>query len=130
MKIKLSLPFRKSLHFKHGFLEVDLLVALAILSLAIVPIGFSFAHERQALKLEYFSGVINEIVDGEMEILATGDWKNHPDGSQNYPVHARAAATLPPGHFQLTKTGNHLCLEWTPDERRGVSAVTREIIVK
>ncbi len=109
---------------------VDLLVALAILSLAIMPIGFSFAHERQVLKLEYFRGVINEIVDGEMEILVAGDWKNHPDGPQPYPVHARAAGPLPPGHFQLTKTGNHLRLEWNPDEKHGVGAIVREVTLK
>ena len=58
-----------------GFLEVDLLVGLAILSLAVVPLGFSFARERQVLKMEYFRSVANEIVDGEMEILAAGDGK-------------------------------------------------------
>jgi hypothetical protein len=115
---------------EHGYLMVDLLVALAILSLAIMPIGFSFARERQVLKIEYFRGVANEIVDGEMEILADGDWKNFPDGSQNYPVHARAAETLPPGHFQLTKTGNHLRLEWNSDEKHGIGAVVREVTIK
>ncbi len=113
-----------------GFLEVDLLVGLAILSLAIVPLGYSFAHERQVLKMEYFRSVANEIVDGEMEILTAGDGKHFPDGSQNYSVHASAAAALPPGHFQLTKTGKHLRLEWKSDEKHGIGAVIREITVK
>jgi len=130
MKIKLLQAFGKGFHFKRGFLEVDLFVDLAILSLAIVPIGFSFAHERQVLKMEYFRGVIDEIVDGEMEILAAGDWKNYPEGPQPYPVHARAAGHLPRGHFQLTKTGNHLRLEWDPDEKRGIGAIIREITLK
>ena len=130
MKTHSSRSFRKGLRYRHGFLEVDLLVGLAILSLAIVPVGFSFVRERQVLKLEYFHSVANEIVDGEMEILAAGDWKSFPEGPQNYSVHANAAASLPPGHFQLTKTGNHLRLEWTPDAKRGVSAVVREVTVK
>jgi len=109
---------------------VDAVVAMTILSLAIVPLGFSFARERQVLKAEYFRSVADEIVDGEMEILAAGGWKNFPDGSQNYSVHANAAASLPPGHFQLTKTGNRLRLEWTPDKRHGVGAVVREATVK
>ena len=71
-----------------------------------------------------------EIVDGEMEILAAGDWRNFPDGQQVYPVHAPAAATLPPGKFQLTKTGNHLRLEWTADKRQGIAPVIREVTVK
>jgi hypothetical protein len=128
--MKLPQPFCKGIRFRRGFLEVDLVVGLAILSLAIVPLGFSFARERQVLKIEYARSVANEIVDGEMEILAAGDWKNFPDGAQNYPVHAAATASLPPGHFQLTKTGNHLLLEWTPDAKRGVSAVVREITIK
>jgi hypothetical protein len=113
-----------------GFLEVDLAIALAILALAILPLGFSFAREREALRASYFRSVAVEIVDGEMEILAAGDWKNFPDGSENYPVHSHAAANLPPGHFQLTKTGNHLRLEWTPEERKGIGVVVREITVK
>ena len=130
MKIKLPQPFHKSIRSRHGFLEVDLIVGLAILSLAIVPLGFSFARERQVLKIEYIRSVANEIVDGEMEILAAGDWKNFPDGTQNYPVHASAAASLPPGHFQLVKTGNHLRLEWNSDAKHGIGAVVREITVK
>jgi hypothetical protein len=113
-----------------GFLEVDLMVGLAILTLAVVPLGYSFARERQVLRIEYSRSVANEIVDGEMEILVAGDGKNYSEGAQAYVIHSRAAASLPPGHFQLTKNGNHLRLEWTPDERRGVSAVVREVTIK
>jgi len=109
---------------------VDAVVAMAILSMAIVPLGFSFARERRALRAEYFRAAADEIVDGETEILAAGDWKNFPDGAQAYTVHSRAAANLPAGHFQLTKTGNHLRLEWTPDQREGIGAVAREVNVK
>ena len=46
------------------------------------------------------------------------------------PVHARAAANLPPGHFQLTKTGKHLRLEWMSDNRQGIGPVVREVTIK
>jgi len=115
---------------ERGFLEVDLMIGLAILTLAIVPLGFAFAKERQVLKIEYARSVANEIVDGEMEILAAGYWKDFSDGAQNYSVHANAATGLPEGHFQLTKTGNHLRLEWNADEKRGIGAVVREVTVK
>jgi len=120
---------------RRGFLEVDLLVGLAILSLAVIPLGISFAREQQVLRLEYFDSVANEILDGEMEILAAGDWKSFPDGSQVYPVHSRAAAVLPPGHFQLIKSGHHLRLEWEASRDnaypgRGLGALAREVTVK
>ncbi len=113
-----------------GFLEVDLMVGLAILTIAVLPLGYSFVRERQVLRIEYSRSVVNEIVDGEMEILAAGAGKNLPDGPQLYSVHANAASQLPPGHFQLTKTGHHLRLEWTPDKKRGLGPVVRETTLK
>jgi hypothetical protein len=69
-----------------------------------------------------------------MEILVAGGWKDFPDGSQIYPVHSRAADGLPPGHFQLTKTGNHLRLEWVADfstgRHHGLGALVREVDIK
>jgi hypothetical protein len=111
---------------RRGFLQIDLVAALAILGIAMMPLGYAFARERQVLKIDYFRSVADEIVDGEMEILAAGAGRDFPDGSQIYTVHSRAAASLPPGHFQLTKNGTHLRLEWVPDEQRGLSAVIRE----
>jgi hypothetical protein len=128
MKFSLSSPVPR--RRTYGFLEVDMLVGLAILALAIVPVGFSFARERQVLRIEYIHSVANEIVDGEMELLAAGDWKNYPDGVQNYSVHAGAAAGLPPGHFQLTKTGNNLSLEWSPDWKHSGTPVIREATIR
>ncbi|HEY3763451.1 MAG TPA: hypothetical protein VGN23_17030 [Verrucomicrobiae bacterium] len=109
---------------------MDLLMAMTILTLAILPLGFSFARERASLRAEYMRSAVDEIVDGEMEILAAGDWKNYPDGAQNYIVHGNTAAHLPVGHFELTKNGNHLRLEWLPDHKQGIGTITREITVK
>ena len=130
MKTNLSQPFRKGSRSRRGFLMVDLVVAMTILTVTIMPLGFAFARERRALRAEYFRAAADEIVDGETEILTAGDWKNFPDGAQTYTVHSQAAANLPAGHFQLTKTGNHLRLEWTPDRREGIGAVVREVTVK
>ena len=127
-----SLFFQRRLkpELQHGWLEVDLVVGLAILTLAITPLGYSFARERQVLKIEYVRSVVNELVDGEMEILAAGAARNFHDGTQVYPVHSRAVEKLPAGHFQLTKTGNRLRLEWLADKKCGVSPVARETTLK
>jgi hypothetical protein len=126
MKIKShSLPC-KNATARRGFLQIDLVAALAILGIAMMPLGYAFARERQILKIDYARSVANEIVDGEMEILAAGAGRDFPDGSQTYIVHSSAAASLPLGHFQLTKSRNHLRLEWTPDEPHGLGAVIRE----
>jgi hypothetical protein len=128
MKMKLSKTRRWRI--SAGFLEVDLAVGVTILALAIIPLGFSFARERDALRADYFRAAAMEVVDGETEILAAGDWRNYPDGSREYTVHSQAAANLPPGHFQLTKTGNHVRLEWAPEKHRGTGVVVREFTGK
>jgi hypothetical protein len=131
MKTKLPRSFDAGCHREAGyFLMTDLIVGMAILTIAIMPLAFSFAHEKQLLRAEYYRSVAVETVDGEMEILAAGAWQDFPDGQQVYAVHANAAAHLPPGHFQLTKTDKHLRLEWTPDKRQGIGTVVREISVK
>jgi len=111
-------------------LMADLFVAMGILAVAIMPLAFSYVRETRLLRAEYFRGVAMEIVDGEMEILAAGEWRNLPDGSQPYAVHAGAATNLPPGRFQLIKTGNHLRLEWASDRRQGIGTVIREVTFK
>jgi hypothetical protein len=113
-----------------GFLMVDAAVATAILLMAVMPLAYSFAKEARLLRAAEHRAVAVEIVDGEMEILAAGEWRNFPDGVQDYPVHAKAAATLPPGKFQLTKNGHHLQLEWNSDLRQGIGPVIREVTAK
>lgn len=120
----------KQLRKPGGFLMVDLMVGVAILTIAVLPLAYSFVRERQVLRIEYTRGVADELVDGEMEILAAGAAKNLPDGPQKYTVQAAAANQLPPGHFELTKSGQHLRLEWLPDARRGLGPVVREATLK
>jgi hypothetical protein len=131
MKTKLSRSFRAGSGCQRGYLLIiDAIVGMAILTLAILPLAYAFGRERQLLRIEYLRAAAVEIVDGEMEVLAAGEWRDFPDGQQAYTVHARAAAHLPPGHFQLTKTGKHLRLEWQSDKRQGIGPVVREITVK
>lgn len=115
---------------ERGILQMDLAAGLVILALAIVPLGFSFAKERQVLKMEYQRSVIMELVDGEMEILAAGAARNLPDGTQKLSVPTRATEKLPPGQFQLNKNGGHLRLEWWPDNKCGFGPVIRETTLK
>ncbi len=120
----------RQLRSNRAFLEVDMVVGMAILLIAIFPLAYSFLHEQRMLHAEYARAAAIELVDGEMEILAAGDGTNFPDGSQNYVVHAAAATHLPPGHFRLTRSGPHLRLEWAPDQRHGIGVVIREASIR
>src|SRR2546423_1457842 len=115
---------------RRGILMLDLAIALGLLAVAITPVAISFAHETRLMQAEIHRAVAMEIVDGEAEVLAAGDWKHFPEGTQDYPVRLKAAAKLPEGKFQLTRTGNHLRLEWKPERLTGTGVVYREVTVK
>jgi hypothetical protein len=113
-----------------GLLMVELAVAMAMLLIAMLPLAYGFHSDANLLRATYQRAVAVEIVDGEIEILAAGDWRNFPEGLSPYPVQAKAAANLPPGQFKLTRRGNHLRLEWAPAKKSGVGTVVREVVVK
>jgi hypothetical protein len=113
-----------------GLLEIDMVVAIAIFAAAIMPVGYAFARERKVLKVEYYRSVALEIVDGEMEILAAGGTGNYHEGTQAFAVKSHAATVLPPGNFQLIKTGPHLRLEWIPAQKTGIGTIAREVTLK
>ena len=112
-----------------GMVLIELVVAMAILAIALLPLGYAAGSTARRLRANYQRAVAVEIVDGEMEILAAGEWRAFPEGAQPYTIHAKAAASLPPGHFQFTRAGNHLRLEWSSTEKRGIGAVVREVTV-
>jgi hypothetical protein len=110
-----------------GMLMAEMAVAIAILVIALLPLGYAASSNAKLFRAKYERAVAMEIVDGEMEILAAGEWRAFPEGPQSYAVHAKAAASLPPGKFQFTRAGNHLRLQWSSTEKRGIGVVVREV---
>jgi len=113
-----------------AFLMIELITAMAIFVIAFFPLAYSVTTEAHLFRATYQRAVAMEIVDGEMEILAAGEWREFPEGTRTYPVHAKAAVNLPPGKFQLTRAGSHLRLEWDPAEKTGIGKIIREVTVK
>jgi hypothetical protein len=115
---------------RHGALITELLVAMALLVGALLPIAYSIASERRLARAQYQRAVAMEIVDGEMETLLAGEWRAFKPGRHDYPVHALAATNLPPGRFLLTLDADNLRLEWKPAVTRHGGPVVREARVK
>ncbi len=106
---------------------IELVVALGILTTVTLPLAFSFRVEQQALKKQYYRAVAMEIVDGEMEVLAAGEWRAWPRGRWQYPVTAESAKNLPAGWFILTVQPGWVRLEWVPKDQRQAAPVKREV---
>ena len=116
---------------KRAALTTELLVAMALLTGALLPIAYSFSAERRYARATYQHAVAMEIVDGEIEVLAAGEWRAFKPGTREYKVHAGAATNLPPGRFLLTLADNKVRLEWQPSARRpGNPAIVREVKIQ
>jgi hypothetical protein len=105
---------------------VELMVAMAIIVLALLPVTYTFSQERQLALKYYQQAVALEIVDGEMELLLAGAWRAYRPGKHTYSVRAESAVNLPPGEFVLTMEGNQVRLEWQPSGRHSGTRVVRE----
>ncbi len=116
-------------HKPRGLLMAEMAVAMAILVLVFLPIAYAAGSTAKRLLASYERAVATEIVDGEMEILAAGEWRSQPEGTEIWAVHARAATNLPAGKFQFTRTGNHIRLEWSATEKHGIGQVVRETTI-
>jgi hypothetical protein len=93
-------------------------------------LSFAFLEEQKLARAYYNQAIAMEIVDGEMEVLAAGEWRVFKPGSQDYQVRAEAAKNLPPGRFVLTIQEPRVKLEWRPEQEGKGGAVRREVTVK
>jgi len=110
-----------------GALMIELLIAIAILMLAVLPLALSFLGEQKLARAYYHRAVAMEIVDGEMEALAAGYWRSFQPGVHGYSPRAESALQLPPGRFELTVAEGRLRLAWLPGRPGFGGPVTREV---
>ena len=115
---------------RQAMLTTEMVVALCILVMTILPMAFAIWHENSLLKAYYYRALAMEIVDGEMEALAAGEWRSFSPGEHPYPAKAAAATNLPPGEFLLTVGERRVRLEWIPKERNHGGRVVREVTLK
>jgi len=124
------IPATQRIPRERGALMAELLVAIALLAMAVLPLGYSIASEKRLARSYYEHAVAMEIVDGEMEVLAAGEWRAFPAGQHDYTIHSQAATNLPTGRFLLTITSGKVRLEWEPAEKHHGGPVVREVLVK
>ena len=107
-------------------LMTELMVAIAFLSIAVLPLALSFAKEHQYLRSCYQRAVVMELVDGEMELLIAGEWQRYPNGQHVLTPTGSVVTNLPPGTLHLTVNEKQLRLEWQPAARHHGGSVIRE----
>jgi hypothetical protein len=113
-----------------GGLMIEMVVAMALLTLALMPLAYSFAREQRYLRSCYQRAVAMEIVDGEMEVLLSGEWHSFKDGIHEIQPRGTAITNLPPGKLELNVAGPRLQLEWVPTVKDHGGKIVREATVK
>src|SRR5436190_16457944 len=108
----------------------ELIVAMAVLVIAMLPLSFAALSNARELRTTYQKAIANEILDGEAEILAAGAWQQIDEGTHVYNIHANAATNLPPGEFQISRTGNVIRLQWKAIKKIGLGTISREVKIK
>ena len=111
-------------------LITEAIVAMGILAAVMIPVSYSFLKDQAMCRTYYRHAVAMEIVDGEIEILRAGEWRQFKQGSQPYEVHAESATNLPPGCFVLTLADRQVRLEWIPEQKGQGGKVVREGMVQ
>ena len=109
---------------------VELIVAIMVLIIAMFPLITAFASIHKSVRISYQRAIAIELVDGEMEYLLAGGWRDFKEGTQPYVLRGDSVANLPAGKTVLTVTGKQLRLEWLPDKKDTGGRVTREAVAR
>ena len=122
---------KNTLRRRSGVLIAELLIAMAMMVGVLLPLAYSIISEKRLARTAFHRAVALEIVDGEMEILAAGEWRSFTPGPHEYPIHAIAATNLPPGRFLLTIGTDKVRLEWQPSAKKhGGAVIFREVKIE
>jgi len=121
---------RHPMRRRRGALITEVVIAMGILTFAMLPLAFSIVREQKLTRAYFNRAIVMEIIDGEMEALMAGEWRVFRPGAQSYAVRAEAVRSLPPGKFVLTLDSDRVRLEWLPEKPGKGGKVVREAKVK
>jgi hypothetical protein len=110
-------------------LTTELVIAISIVALTVLPLALGFLNEQKLCRAYYYRALALEIVDGEMEVLAAGEWRAFQAGTHPFQPLAAAVTNLPPGRFELTISNQVIRLAWLPARRDVGGKVVREVSV-
>jgi hypothetical protein len=112
---------------KQGWLLAELTVAMGILVLTASSLVVLITKEQQVFRQSYYRAVAMEIVDGELEILLSGEYRSFAPGRHPYRVAADSARNLPAGRFLLERREQSVVLQYVPDKPGRGARVGREV---
>ena len=109
---------------------LELVMAIGIIVAVLIVVAYGFYHEQRVCRAYYYRAVAMETVDGEMEILAAGEWKTYAKGAHVYKPRSEAVSNLPAGAFVLDIKDKTVRLEWMTTGAGKGGSVVREVSIR
>jgi len=120
-------------HFRTGkvrrqqraFASMDLFLAMAVFLFGFFSVAYLSTREMRLARAYYYDSIALSLVDGELEVLAAGEWRSLPEGPSRYRSQAATMHSLPPGELRVTRTPTQIQLEWIPAAKGNGRHITR-----
>lgn len=115
---------------RRGFVSMDLFLAMALFLFGFFGVAYISTREMRLARAYYYDAIAMSLVDGELEVLAAGEWQSLPEGESEYHSKAPTMDSLPPGEFRATRTTDRIQLEWIPDRKGNGRHIVRSFALK
>jgi|TARA_B100001250_G_C19779176_1_gene781018 hypothetical protein len=126
MKLEMS----KCLVRPLAFVQLDVVVAIAILMLVFIPLTVTSSGKLDLARRHHVEAVVLQLIDGEIDVLLAGEQKKYNFGEHRITPSGEAAEDLPKGEFILTLKEKQLSLAWVPVKLAKWGRIEREVNLK
>ena len=115
------------------FLMIEIVIALGIIAVVMIPLASAFFREGRMLRALYYQSVAEQVLDGEREVLAAGEWRNYPVGEYICLIDNDAFKHLPEKKvvLEVTDIDNNqrkFVFVWEPAKNEGICGIRKEAI--
>ncbi|HJO08437.1 MAG TPA: hypothetical protein QGH16_01205 [Verrucomicrobiota bacterium] len=115
---------------RRAFLQLDVAIALTVLTLVFIPLSVSSSGGLDLARRHYFEAVALQLIDGEMDVLLAGERRKYTPGEHRIKPVGEAVQNLPEGEFVLSLQDQKLTLAWMPKKFAKWGRVERVVQLK
>ncbi len=119
---------------KQNFMMYEAIVAISVLSIALIPLAYNIKAETKMLSALYYRSVAEQIIDGHIKLLSSGEWIKYKEGDQKYHINNKAFNQIPKGDVilrivSLKDNKIKIILEWESIKKQGIGRIYKERVV-
>lgn len=110
---------------RRGGVLMELIVGLALLAGVLLPLTGGFVSQRRMAAQLSKRLVLTELIDGELEFIAAGRWKEFNEGTNAFVIEMPPGFVPPAGRSYLVRESDHFRLLWEPDTKTALGTISR-----